>query len=221
MPNHFLLALTTLGLTVATCASGQPVTTNYNLADLNRRDKLEVVNRELQSITEQGREGVRFSEKAGEGVAWLTGVNFSNGVIELDIKGKDLLQRSFVGIAFHGQDDKTFDAIYFRPFNFLATDSVRRIHAVQYVSHPDFPWKRLRDQQNGVYEKAVRPAPDPNDWFHARLVVDYPHIRVYVNHSSEPCLSVDQISRREQGSIGLWVGEGAGGDFANLTITSK
>jgi len=42
-----------------------------------------------------------------------------------------------VGIAFHGSDNKTLDAIYFRPFNFQSTDPVRKIHAVQYVSHPD------------------------------------------------------------------------------------
>src|SRR5436190_6791244 len=31
---------------------------------------------------------IRFSESEGDGVAWLDGVNFINGIRELDIKGK-------------------------------------------------------------------------------------------------------------------------------------
>src|ERR1017187_621430 len=52
---------------------------------------------------------------------------------------------SGLGIAFHGEDTSTYDAVYFRPFNFNTTDPVRKIHAVQYVSMPDNPWFRLRN----------------------------------------------------------------------------
>jgi hypothetical protein len=114
-----------------------------------------------------------------------------------------VLQQSFVGVAFHG------------------TDSVRRIHAVQYVSHPDFPWNVLRETQNAKYEKAIPSAPDPNDWFHVKIVVDYPHITVYVNNSASPCLNVDKLNDRQTGKIGLWVGNTSGGEFANLVITNK
>jgi hypothetical protein len=61
----------------------------------------------------------------------------------------ETLQQSFVGVAFHGVDGTTYDAIYFRPFNFKTDDPVRRIHAVQYISHPDNPWQKLRDGQPG------------------------------------------------------------------------
>ena len=220
MKRTYLLSLI-VTVAVTTYAAGQGTTTTYNLADLYKNGKLQAVNRDLVSITDHDRPGIQFSEKAGEGLAWLEGVTFANGTIELDIKGKDVLQRSFVGVAFHGQDDKTFDAVYFRPFNFITPDPIRRIHAVQYIAHPDFPWKRLRDEQNGKYEKPVVPVPDPNQWFHAKIVVDYPHVQVFVNNSSEPSLSVDQLNGRTQGKLGLWVGEGSGGDFANLTITRK
>ena len=132
-----------------------------------------------------------------------------------------MLQQSFVGVAFHGVDEKTLDAVYFRPFNFHATDSVRRIHAVQYISHPDFPWNVLRETQNAKYEKAIPSAPDPNEWFHVKIVVDYPHITVYVNNSASPCLIVDKLNDRQAGKIGLWVGNSSGGEFANLVITNK
>ena len=131
------------------------------------------------------------------------------------------MQQSFVGIAFHGVNNETLDAIYFRPFNFRSTDPVRKIHAVQYISHPDYTWQVLREQHNGDYEKEITPAPDGNDWFHARIVVLYPKVTVFVNGNSEPSLVVDQLNERNTGKIGLWVGNTSDGDFANLQITNK
>lgn len=217
--NNFLSAI--IAFTITTCASGKSKLVKYELYDLNKSGKLQVFNRVLTSIIDKDQKCVRFSESEGDGVAWLEDVNFINGIIELDIKGKDVLQKSFVGIAFHGKDEKTLDAIYFRPFNFQSSDSVRRIHAVQYVSHPDFPWDILREKQNGKYEKAIISKPSPNKWFHAKIIVQYPHVSVYVNNSTEPCLSIDKLNDRQNGKIGLWVGNNSGGDFANLVITNK
>ena len=210
-----------IALIVSMAASAQVNQKKYDLFDLNKKGMLQVINRTLSSFTDKRGNGVSFSEANGDGVAWLDGVNFANGSIELDIKGKDVLQQSFVGVAFHGVDEKTLDAVYFRPFNFHATDSVRRIHAVQYISHPDFPWNVLRETQNARYEKAIPSAPDPNEWFHVRIVVDYPHITVYVNNSASPCLIVDKLNDRQAGKVGLWVGNSSGGEFANLVITNK
>lgn len=204
---------------IASSAQGHPK--KYDLFNLNKNGKLQVVNRTLSSFMDNRGNAVQFSEANGDGVAWIDGVNFANGSIELDIKGKDVLQQSFVGVAFHGVDEKTLDAVYFRPFNFHAADSVRRIHAVQYISHPDFPWNVLRETQNARYEKAIPFAPDPNEWFHVNIVVDYPHVTVYVNNSSSPCLSVDKLNDRQTGKIGLWVGNTSGGEFANFVITNK
>src|SRR5687767_10974846 len=51
-------------------------------------------------------------------VVWLDGINFTEGTIECDILGKSAPRGSnFLGIAFHGVDDTTFDCVYFRPFN--------------------------------------------------------------------------------------------------------
>jgi len=217
--KYFLPAI--IALTITTYALGQNKLVKYDLNDLNKNGKLQVFNRTLTSITDKEQKGVRFSESEGDGVAWLDAVNFTNGIIELDIKGKDVLQKSFVGIAFHGKDEKTYDAIYFRPFNFKANDSVRRIHAVQYISHPDFTWDKLRETQNGKYEKAISSAPDPDEWFHVKIIVEYPHVSVYVNNSTEACLSIDKLNDRQNGKIGLWAGNNSGGDFANLVITNK
>src|SRR5947207_5011262 len=77
-------------------------------------------NRSVSAFTDGARHGLRISAGAGEGAAFLQGVDFSNGTIELDIRGKDAQGQSFVGLAFHGGnsggDSATYEAIYFRPF---------------------------------------------------------------------------------------------------------
>jgi hypothetical protein len=50
-------------------------------------------------------------------------------------------------------------------------------------------------------------------------VIANPKVSVFVNDSKEPCLVVDLLNDRKTGSVGLWVGNNSGGDFANLTIT--
>lgn len=179
---------------------------------------LQVFNRTATGFTEGARTAVRLTEAADNGVAWLPGVALGDGTIELDIRGKDAQGQSFVGVAFHGLDDTTYDAVYFRPFNFRTADSTRHAHAVQYVSHPTYPWQKLRAGHPGAYERAVTPAPDPNGWFHTRIVVASPKVSVYVADATEPSLVVTLLNDRRNGRVGLWVGNGSGGDFANFRI---
>ena len=193
----------------------------YDLFNMAETSKLEVFNRKVSTFTENDKKGIRFSKNENDGVAWLQGVEFSNGTIELDIRGKDVLQQSFVGIAFHGTDNKTYDAVYFRPFNFQSTDPVRKIHAVQYVAYPDYPWQVLREKFNGKFEKAVIPSPNGTEWFHAKITIKYPIVTVFVNGNPEPCLTIEKLNTNKTGKIGLWVGNNSDGDFANLQITSQ
>jgi len=104
------------------------------------------------------------------------------------------------------------------PFNFKAADPIGRSHAVQYHSLPVYTWQKLRNDQPGKYEQAVNPVPDPNAWFHARVVVEDPKVAVFVGNAKAPCLEVNALNNRKSGLIGLWVGNNSGGDFANLTI---
>jgi hypothetical protein len=190
----------------------------YDLADLLKQNKIKVVNREIATSTDNA-SGIHLSAKENDGVAWIEGLEFSNGTIDIDLKGKDFLQHSFIGIAFHGEDLKALDAVYFRPFNFQSTDAVRKIHSVQYVSHPEFPWQVLREKYNGKYEKSIVPPPNPNSWFHVKIVVETPRIKVYVNNSTTACLEVEKLNNRNSGKLGLWVGNTSDGDFANMVIT--
>ena len=179
---------------------------------------VEVFNRSVSSLSDGTKRGLRLSEHAGDGVAYLRGIELGKGTIEFDVKGKDVQGQSFVGVAFHGVDGTTYDAIYFRPFNFRAEDPARRSHAVQYVSHPTYTWQKLRAERPGIFEQPVSPAPDPNTWFHVRVVVASPKISVFVGEAKEPSLVVNQLSDRATGLVGLWVGNNSGGDFANFKI---
>ncbi|MFA6087681.1 family 16 glycoside hydrolase [Mucilaginibacter sp.] len=203
-------------------ASAQQKTVKYDLQQMLANKQLDVQNREASPLQIAGKTGVKLTARENDGVAWLNGVTFSNGVIELDIKGKDVLQQSFVGVAFHGTDvAPTEDVIYFRPFNFRAADPVRKIHAVQYESLPNYDWEILREKYNGQYEKAIEPAPKADEWFHAKIVVEYPQVRVFVNGNPEASLEVKMLSTTKTGKLGLWVGNNSDGEFANLTVTHK
>ena len=108
--KHWLLFV----LTFITCqAHSQTIK-----PDVQDTSKWTIVNRSAEIINEGGKKAIRFNQVENGGFMILKDVQFSNGTIEFDVKGKNILQQSFVGIAFHGQDLKTYDAVYFRPFNF-------------------------------------------------------------------------------------------------------
>jgi hypothetical protein len=218
--NRFNLLLF-LGIVISISLSAQSGPVKYNLFTLFENNKLEIFNRKAVTFSENDKKGIRVSKNENDGIAWLKDIAFSNGTIELDIRGKDEFQQSFVGIAFHGVDNTTLDAIYFRPFNFQSADPIRKVHAVQYVSQPDKPWQVLREQFPGIYEKAVNPATDGNEWFHAKIIIKYPIVTVYFNGSKEPSLTIEKLNKRSTGKIGIWVGNNSGGDFANLQVTPQ
>jgi hypothetical protein len=193
---------------------------NLDLAAVGKDPRWKIAGRTAAIADAKGKRALKLSEGPGMGLVWREGFEFGNGTIEIDILGRSQpVQGSFVGIAFRVVDAQTHDAVYFRPFNFRAADPERHSHAVQYVSNPQWTWQKLRSERSGQYEKAVVPEPDGDDWFHARIVVERPKVTVFVNGRGEPSLSVQELSDRARGSLGLWVGEGSGGYFANLRVT--
>jgi len=152
---------------------------------------------------------IHLNGKQGNGLLCIKERIIENGKIECDIKGKDIQGKSFVGIAFHGLNDSTYDAIYFRPFNFKNPD--RNGHSVQYISHPEFTWYKLRKDNPRKYENSLNIVPEPNDWFHVTILIDYPKVEVFVNNSESPSLKIKQLSSRKKGLIGFWVGNNSEG----------
>jgi len=213
----FLLAVPVFLLGAPGSAQAQEVF-RPDLAGIATGEGWNVVNRGATTERDGEQTIVCFDGHPRDGTAWLDGVEFENGTIEVKIRGKNSPGMSFVGVAFRGVDDETYDAIYFRPFNFVADNDLSRSHMVQYVSHPEYPWSRLREEQTDVYENALVDPPDPDDFFSARIVISKPEVRVYVGDDTEPSLVVYELTDRTGGRIGLWMGNNSAGSFAELII---
>jgi hypothetical protein len=182
-----------------------------------------LVNAEFDASTREGRPAVRLRPKGAPGpgsvvaMALVEGLDFTGGTVDVDLRGNGAARTGFLGIAFGVADARTFEAVYFRPFRFTDADKASRAHAVQYVAWPEHTWENLRREKPGVYESALKPAPDPGGWFHARMEVTKDKVRVYVDGAKEPCLVVDRLAGRAGGGIGLWV-DSRESAFANLRI---
>lgn len=120
--THALISLLTV-LTIPTLAQRAIIPDLHKDA---KHNKIEVYNRELTLVNEEGYQGIRLSKDYGEGVAWIKGITFATGTLEFDVRGENVRQHSFVGLAFHGQNDSTYDAVYLRPFHFYAEDQASK-----------------------------------------------------------------------------------------------
>ncbi|MFC1639534.1 hypothetical protein ACFL3B_02070 [Gemmatimonadota bacterium] len=189
-----------------------------DLAGIASGEGWTLANRAATTEVANGQTIVKFDGRPGSGAAWLDGVEFENGTIQVRIRGKNSPGLSFVGVAFRGVDDETYDAVYFRPFNFVGDNDLSRSHMVQYVSHPENTWSRLREEHADVYENALIDPPNPDEFFTARIVVTKPEVRVYVEGDTEPSLVVSELTARTGGRIGLWMGNNSDGSFAELVI---
>lgn len=194
-----------------------------DLAKIDDGKTWRVINGEPRPSLEHGRRVARLSPSGGNrkgsnvAMALVEGLQFPRGTVEIDLKGNGEGQASFLGIAFGIVDDKSYEAVYFRPFNFQADDPPHRAHAVQYIAWPDHTWEELRRRAPGVYEAAVEPVPDPSRWFHARIELTDKTVSVFVDGARKPCLVVDRLARPGRAGVGLWV-DSQDGRFANLKL---
>ena len=165
-----------------------------------------------------GEEQARFPQ-----VATIEGLEFANGVIEAEIAGTpppgEGGARGFVGIAFRLSSDlTTYDAFYLRPTNGRADDQERRNHAVQYISHPDWPWFRLRKESPAKYESYVDLL--PGVWTKVKIEVRGERARLYVHGQEQPTLIVNDLKTGAQGrgGVALWIDRGTLAHFRDLRV---
>ncbi|HEY6102421.1 MAG TPA: hypothetical protein VI007_04240 [bacterium] len=124
--------------------------------------------------------------------------DLGDGVIDAMIAGDRRAgapeaMREFVGIAFRvAQGASQFECFYLRPTNGRADDQLRRNHATQYISHPDYPWFRLRDETPGVYESYADLV--PGAWTAIQIAVSGARARLHVNGARQPTLIVTTSS---------------------------
>jgi hypothetical protein len=161
--------------------------------------------------------------------AYLPGLDFHDGTIEVDVAGSLLPgslsgARGFIGIAFRidaAGGSFASEGFYIRPTNARADDQVRRNHSTQYFSYPGFDFDRLRREAPGKYESYADVVAD--EWTHLRIEVSGANAQFYVGTASQPALIVHDLKRGAEahGSVGLWVDNGTDGHFRNLTVRAR
>ena len=184
--------------------------------------------------TLQGKPGLKvvaspeaMRQDSAETLATLNDLEFGNGTIEAEIAGVPAPDapegaRGFVGIAFRVQPDlHTYDAFYLRPTNGRADDQERRNHAAQYISHPGWPWFRLRKETPSKYESYVDVQPDV--WTKIRIEVSGDHARLFVNGQQQPTLVVNDVKTgaNARGGVALWIDRGTIAHFRDLTVLGQ
>ncbi len=198
---------------------------------LNSTTGLTLVGVRAAAVSYNGRDAVRLTvaprpdARVGlVNLALIDGAAFGAGTIEVMVASTvapdaDTSARGFVGLAFHSASDAShFENMYLRPTNGRAPQQLRRNHAVQYESIPDYPWDRLRHDTPGQYESYADL--QPGVWTKMRIVVDGTRAQLYVDDAPQPCLVVNDLKLGSgSGRIGLWIGPGTVGYFSRLSFT--
>lgn len=179
----------------------------------------EEARRRLQSMTPD--EQLFFPQLAS-----IDGLEFANGVIEAEIAGASAPgagegPRGYVGIAFRLQNEAIYDAFYLRPTNGRADDQERRNHAVQYISHPDWPFSRLRKEAPSKYESYVDLM--PGVWTKVKIEVRGERARLYVHDQEQPTLIVNDLKTgaHGKGAVALWSHPSTVAHFRDLRIETS
>lgn len=158
--------------------------------------------------------------------AILDGPELKDGVIEATLAGAPRPDapadsRGFIGIAFRtGPDAGWSEIFYLRPTNSRVDDQVRRNRSVQYVSHPDWPWHRLREESPGKYESYADL--EIGGWTRIRIEVEGRMARLFINGATQPALVVTDLKHGEgPGRVALWGHVQTEAYFGELRITRR
>jgi hypothetical protein len=192
-------------------------------------DGVKVVDGTADLTTYRGRHAVHLTpapdhqSPADDVRAILADSDMTNGTIEAEVAGAPRVgaaadSRGFIGVSFRIQpDDKHFENLYLRPTNGRADDQLRRNHAVQYTSEPEFPWPRLREESAGKYESYADL--EAGAWTNVKIVVSGRRAELYVNRAAQPCLIVTDLKLGEtHGRVALWAHSSTDGYFSRLAI---
>jgi hypothetical protein len=219
-----------LGLAVSTVVFSAAPRSTFPLDSMAG---LELLNVRGEAATHLGRKAVRLIDEprvipedapaGGYDLAILSGSDFEDGTIDVEVAGAPRVgaqedMRGFIGIAFRVQPHGSrFECLYLRPTNARADDQLRRNHATQYMSFPNFDPFRLRKDSAGVYESYVDL--EPGAWTKLKIVVSGIHASLFVNGADQPCLIVNDLKLgKTRGQIALWIGQDTDGYFSNLTV---
>jgi glyoxylase-like metal-dependent hydrolase (beta-lactamase superfamily II) len=197
--------------------------------------KLEAFNTRPVWTDYRGRRALQLAPLVGQEQAtdqemWVvvSGTDFTNGVIEVDIAGarrKGYAEdnasafKGFVGVSFRVRGD-TAERFYLRTENARLDDQLFRNRTTQYEAPPDALWQVLRRDSPGVYESYADV--EAGAWTTLRIEVAGKTARLFINGSPQPALVVTDLKHGEsRGAIALWTRISADAYFSNLRVTPR
>jgi hypothetical protein len=212
-----LFAIIFIGVGISTTRTKQKkldmrkLVSNANRASEESRGSEErwiLVNRAASSVEYRNQKAVSFDSRLGVGLAWVEGLRFSVGKIDLKIAAV----KQDVGIAFHIRNEREFEAICFHIGNEARDEGASQRVLIQYLStHPD---------RNANHEAQFDlPYSQSGEWFKVRISISKEIIAVFISGGNIPTLSVDTSGGGEvYGSVGLWIGPGSSALVADFRI---
>ena len=195
---------------------------------LNTTEDLELINVKVDIVEYKGKNGIEISkvegEIKGETLVIIPHVDFMDGTISIELAGEPVAgaspqMRGFIGVAFRvdSTDYSSYECIYLRPKNARADNQLQRNHTTQYVSHPEYPWYKLRDESPGLYESYVDIV--PGEWTKFKIKISGKTARLYLNEDCQPCLIVNDLKREKSfGKIALWLHSSTLARYRNLVV---
>lgn len=199
------------------------------LIPLDSKADLEIFNVKVEEVNDNGGKGIQVSkvdgEIEGQTLVVIPEIIFKNGIIEVELSGEPASDaapqmRGFVGIAFrvNSSDYNSYECFYLRPTNGRSDNQLQRNHSTQYISHPEFPWQKLRNESPGVYESYADLV--PGEWIKIMIEVQGTRARLFVNNSEQPSLIVNDLKHGEsEGKLALWLHSSTVARFRNLILT--
>ena len=232
----FLACVLVGGLAIASpaaiLAQGTP---QFSTMSLDSATRLQLVNARALWVDYRGRRALKLAPLEGherdtdqEMVAILTGSDFGDGTIEVDVSGARRAGyatdnasafKGFVGISFRMHGDSA-ERIYVRPENARLDDQLFRNRSVQYESDPDWPWQRLRRESPGTYESYADM--EAGAWTRLRIEVEGTRAKLFVDGAAHPALIVNDLKLgRSRGRIALWARISSDAYFSRLRVTRR
>ncbi len=197
--------------------------------------RLEAINTRPSWTEYRGRRALQLAPLAGQEQAtdqemWvvLTGTDFSNGIIEVDVSGarrkgyatdNASAFKGFIGVSFRVRGD-TAERFYVRTENARLDDQLFRNRTTQYEAPPNALWQLLRKESPGVYESYADM--EAGAWTTLRIDVSGTSARLYVNGAAQPALVVTDLKHGDsRGAIALWTRISVDAYFSNLRVTPR
>jgi hypothetical protein len=167
-------------------------------------EKWILVNRAASIVEYRNEQAVMFDSRSGKGLAWVEGLRFSTGKIDLNIAATP----QDAGIAFHIRNEREFEAVCFHIGDEARDESESQRVVVQYLS-------TYADRNLWREAQFDLPYSQSGEWFKARLSISKEVVAVFINGANLPTLSVGaskdpeaygSASDSTSGFVGLWIG---------------